>query len=55
MAVTMALIFPTGITLPFLSYGRSSFLISCIAMGLLIQLSRGRQNLLSSASGMGKA
>ncbi len=40
MAVSLALIFPTGITLPFISYGRSSFIISCIAMGILIQLSR---------------
>lgn len=39
IAVNMAIIFPTGITLPFISYGRSSFIIFSFAMGILLQLS----------------
>ncbi len=40
MAVTTALAPTKGITLPFLSYGGSSLLISCVMAGVLIRLSR---------------
>jgi cell division protein FtsW len=40
-AVVMGLVPPTGLTLPFVSYGRTSLLISFLAVGVLIGLSRG--------------
>ena len=39
-AVVMGLLPPKGLTLPFLSYGRSSLLVSCIAAGILISIAR---------------
>jgi cell division protein FtsW (lipid II flippase) len=39
MAGNARLIPLTGITLPFLSYGGSSLLASCVAVGLLLQIS----------------
>jgi len=39
MAGNADLIPLTGITLPFLSYGGSSLLASCVAIGLLLQVS----------------
>jgi cell division protein FtsW len=39
-AVVMGLVPTKGLTLPFLSYGRSSALMSCIAVGLLLRLGR---------------
>jgi len=42
MAGNARLIPLTGITLPFLSYGGSSLLASCVAVGLLLQISNTR-------------
>jgi cell division protein FtsW len=40
MAVTLALIPTTGLPLPFVSYGRSSLLVSLFATGVLINIGR---------------
>ncbi len=40
MAVNLALVPPTGVTLPFLSYGRSSLIVSLTAVGILISIAR---------------
>jgi cell division protein FtsW len=40
IAVNLALIPTTGITMPFLSYGRSSLLVSLIGVGILINIAR---------------
>jgi cell division protein FtsW len=42
-AVVMGLLPPKGLTLPFLSYGRSSLLVACIAAGILISIARTGQ------------
>ena len=39
-AVVMGLLPPKGLTLPFLSYGRSSLLVACTAAGILISIAR---------------
>jgi cell division protein FtsW len=39
-AVVMGLIPTKGLTLPFLSYGRSSLVVSCVALGLLLGVAR---------------
>ena len=38
MAVSLGLIPTTGLTLPFMSYGRSSQVISLLATGILINM-----------------
>jgi cell division protein FtsW len=40
IAVNLALIPTTGFTLPLMSYGRSSLLVSLAAVGILINISR---------------
>ena len=42
-AVVMGALPPKGLTLPFLSYGRSSLLVSCLAAGILISIARSAQ------------
>ncbi|MBI2069920.1 MAG: putative lipid II flippase FtsW [Elusimicrobia bacterium] len=42
MAVTTALAPTKGITLPFISYGGSSLLMSCLMAGILLRISRSR-------------
>jgi cell division protein FtsW len=42
-AVVMGLLPPKGLTLPFLSYGRSSLLVACTAAGILISIARTGQ------------
>ncbi|MCB0412631.1 MAG: FtsW/RodA/SpoVE family cell cycle protein, partial [Bdellovibrionales bacterium] len=40
MGVSMGLLPPKGLTLPFLSYGGSSLICSCLAMGWILNLDR---------------
>ncbi|MGC9455417.1 MAG: FtsW/RodA/SpoVE family cell cycle protein [Phycisphaerae bacterium] len=47
LAVTMGLLPVTGMTLPFLSYGGSSLVVSCAAIGLLVNVGQRRPILLS--------
>src|SRR5213076_3083508 len=47
IGVTLALLPATGITLPFISYGRSSLFVALVATGVLISIGRGRQTLIS--------
>jgi cell division protein FtsW len=43
LAVAMAMLPTKGLTLPFVSYGGSSLLVSAAAMGLLLNISRARE------------
>lgn len=42
-AVVMGCLPPKGLTLPFLSYGRSSLLVSCTAAGILVSIARANR------------
>ena len=42
MAVTMGMMPTTGLTLPFMSYGRSSLMISLLGTGILLSIGRQR-------------
>jgi cell division protein FtsW len=42
VGVTLALLPATGVTLPFISYGRSSLFISLVVTGVLVSIARGR-------------
>lgn len=46
MAVAMRLMPVTGVTLPFVSYGGSSLMASCVAAGLLVNIARNQKRLL---------
>jgi cell division protein FtsW len=52
-AVVMGLVPTKGLTLPFLSYGRSSVLASCIALGVLLGI--GRREARATPAPIGKA
>ena len=49
MAVTLGLMPTTGLTLPFMSYGRSSLVISLLGTGILINIGRLRGRLTAAA------
>ncbi len=42
MFVTLELMPTTGLTLPFISYGRSSLVVSLVGVGLLLSVGRMR-------------
>jgi cell division protein FtsW (lipid II flippase) len=46
MSMTMGLSPVVGITLPFVSYGRTSFMVFAIMMGFLLNLSHQRRSTL---------
>ncbi len=47
VGMTMGLMPITGMTLPFVSYGGSSLVVNCAAMGLLVNVGQRRPMLLS--------
>jgi cell division protein FtsW len=50
LSVAMAMLPTKGLTLPFVSFGGSSLLVNCAAMGILLAVSRGKKAV-ASASG----
>ena len=40
LMVVIGMIPVTGVTLPFISYGGSSLLISCLSIGIILNISR---------------
>ncbi|MEX2529495.1 MAG: putative peptidoglycan glycosyltransferase FtsW [Gemmatimonadota bacterium] len=50
MGVGLGLLPPTGLSLPFISYGRSNLLVSLVAIGILMSIARGT-NLAEAGSG----
>ena len=56
IGVNLALVPPTGVTLPLISYGRSSMLVTLAAVGILISIARisdRRDRVLAKARGRG--
>ena len=43
VGVTLAVIPSTGVTLPFISYGRSSLIVALAATGVLVSVGRARR------------
>ena len=48
MSVNLALAPSKGMTLPLVSHGGSSFLATCVAMGLLLSITRRNRHLKAS-------
>ena len=44
VGVTLALLPATGVTLPFISYGRSSLFMSLLVTGVLVSVGEGRRS-----------
>jgi cell division protein FtsW len=50
LAVTMGLVPTKGLALPFLSFGGSSLLVNCAAIGVLLNVSRARPSVTATAT-----
>ena len=44
LAVVVGLVPITGVTLPFLSYGGSSLILSLVSIGIILNVSRHNEN-----------